>query len=330
MTKKKKEIDFALLPVEHANMLKLYQTQSEDMARIFGSTEVETKDQFEEMCVKLKKLSNFLTDVSSSATEMKEPHLKQVELIDNIETVILKPLREVSELVRSKMLTFLQQEVEIAKEESLKLIVEIDNKYMNYKEILRRLVSIKDQMIARLFTGRYEVFATREQKVIDTPASTSEMVMAIKKIIIEKYPVAEEFKGMAAFSSELRETLIRICDLLLSDYEKNGTYTKEEEEEYRKSAQLIVDNATFWLETMRKTNLKEAETIVKEAKQGRLRSMWKYKIVDIDAVPDIYKTTIVDKDKLKSFQQDCKEMYENGKQPIPGIQFYKDDSFVNV
>lgn len=330
MAKKKNTLETSLLKESEAVIFNEYKSQSQELAQLFLYSEVATKEQFEDMCIRLKKLKMFLDEVKDAADKMIEPHQKQIDMIETARKTITKPLSDVDALIRAKLLAFKQTEVTAAREKANLFLVEIDEKFASYISILRRLRCIKENILARLFGGEYEIFNSGEKKYVDTKASTIEMVQTVKNTLVTKFPAEEEFEGLSSRAMEMKDHLINLCETMIEIFQKGGVISYDEETAFKQEAETFYTNAIFWVETAKAAKIAEANAIVKDAKGRNIRSVWKYEVVDVTAVPEIYTVNEVNKTAIRDFMTNHAEMFDAGQQPIPGIRFFKDDCFVNA
>jgi len=303
---------------------------SEELVKTIFSVHVHN----EEICLsigqKLKGTKEFFEEIDRQKALFLEPHKNFINAINERFKTITEPMEKAIEVVKNKLEIFRMAEVAKAQEtcEKMKKDFEEGEEMKNYRNIIKRMDCILDQILAKMFGGEYKVFSSGEKKQLPGCLETEDF-KTLANWLNEKYPKPEEFAIFSDVSISIKTESIKCIEKMIKDFSKmSSEQINDEKAKILKKFETLQNTATNVFLTWQKKKIKEADDIVKKAKNDQIRTKYTFTINNPLLIPDGLKSP--DEKKIKAFMKENSELIKEGTmKEIPGITFEAVQYYVN-
>lgn len=332
-----KEIALLMPQSEISKRFSEFAQNLKEVTKLCSDVQVTTDESCEIASSHLSRATSLETDLEKLRKQLKEPYHKTGVAIDEYVKTIVTPLSVAKKLASDKVTKWKQLKQAQLKAAEETRLAEIEKERVENVKRKERLLRIIRMLNARLYGGIYE--KPTGEPVKCGGCMTIEEIEVLEKDIATKYPEHDEFGDYKTESMKLLDGLKTNVNLmkeqitLLQNGGDDAISAMAKINQMRTDANVdsvvseeILDSK---IEKAESRAVKQVEKQISGATKG-VRNYIKWKTVDIKLVPEKYLT--VDENEIKRFQlveaELIKSLIAENKQPIPGIEFYIESTYV--
>jgi hypothetical protein len=291
------------------------------------------------------RMTAVLKEIEDLRKQLVQPYHETKTAYDNYAKMLTEPIKQANDFLKNQIKTYKEELVRKEFMEQQKKLEEQKLAIEKAESDMKRLNDIRNNVRCRLYGGAY-VDRNGNQKKFDG-ASNILQVETIIATIKANFPSPEEFSDYESQAQELLDDCIKKAESLKTIIQQMSSPSKDIADlglqsfnNARNEAELECKVTEHEIEVTVKQEEKraeiKAEAAIKNAGKG-LRKTVKYRVTDIGLVPKEY--LVVDTTRMSYYQNeklaniksllDAQDRGEEILQPISGIEFYYDKTYVS-